>query len=642
MSDLIIIGGNLFEVDDDENFANTLASIFPGHRLMVIGRGGIHADQVDTAIDYLKKSYPQKNGATLFTELCADLVPLHLNKNKITIRMELNRIQLAIAADELLQKLLPKNRIQFTGLHLTEVRNILRLRGEIWRIAPAPVEENDFSNIICHCRTNIGTGIQYLHNRHTGEHVLTNEEFLKIRPLLRNDKKEAIARLKEIVHLNNQLNNQGYPEIVFLLPSDKKLNISVLYDILRMLEATAFPEDMDKVEMLFDQFSGLFSAQAGPGLTSDNPKSSQWRAITLCRLYNIDEKTTAEWALGLGPEFYLNIRWLPGARISGQNLLYEPDVNSRVKCLIKYYRQTRNDFISINLGCILCPLIERDHTGEEREVYIVTLGLPDDRKDIRHVRMSKWGVEHRLKKGSQIEQAINETKGYRDYIIDRLTAARALLLPVPIFKEIKLEDELDMNTIPVYYFEREYVPGIVTNRIPSELYSRSGFLGRLAKLLGAAAAASIVLGRADPKTNELYFDDGDEVIQLSESGLPVRVIMIETTGSFADWTTPMNKTLPHCLTHLALHMEKASTQGIAEEELSTAVDQFSNGLIAEIQRMKDLLCEPNSVLTSLFSDRTTEPKGIRNRWEGILRRLKTTDLDEIKKIITDEYPQNIA
>jgi len=503
---ITIIGDDFFETDKNGHFINRVAILFPGYCLMVVSRGGIHATQIITAATYLSKSHPELKEADLFAALCAEAVSLNLNGNTIIIRMESAKIRLALAADELLQRLVPKRRIQFTGLHLLEVRNSLRLRGENWRIAPAPVEEKDFSNIIRHCRIPIGTGTKYLYNKHTGEHVLTYAEFLKIRPLLRNNITEASARLKEIVCFNGMLNNEGYPELVFLTPSHQKIEIRILDEVLSLLKTAISPETLnpgesiDKVEILFDEFSRLFASLAGPELTIDNPGNGRWRAISLCRLYNIDEQTMAEWAFGLGPEFYLNIRWLPGARVSEQDLVFDPDVSPRVKSLINYYRRFRTDFSSINVGCITHPLTERDHTGEEREVYIVSLGFPDGRKDIRHVRMSKWDITHRLKKGLPLEQAISETRGYRDYIIDRLTAARALGLPIPVFQEIHIEEDYGKASIPVYYFEREYTPGIVTCRIPDNFYSKNDFLTRLAWFLGTSAAASLVLGRKDPRS----------------------------------------------------------------------------------------------------------------------------------------------
>jgi len=79
-----------------------------------------------------------------------------------------------------------------------------------------------------------------------------------------------------------------------------------------------------------------------------------------------------------------------------------------------------------HVGRVESPLTERDRSGEEREVYLVVLGLAGGTEDIRLVRMMKWEVYHRLKQGIPLEQAIGETIQYRNYIFDRLQAAATL------------------------------------------------------------------------------------------------------------------------------------------------------------------------------------------------------------------------
>ncbi len=629
---MVVIGIGYLPMGESDAVSNAIASIFPDYRLIIAG-SGIHCLQLNDAADYLRGKFPDTNPEALMAGLCRNAVPLHIRGNHVIIRTDPCNMEKALASDELLQKILPKGRIRFTGQHLAAVRNVLRLRGEIWRIAPAPVYEKDYEDLIRRSRVSISTGTMFFYNKHTGEHFLTYSELLKIRRLLRHDKAEAAARLREIVELSHLVNNHGYPELRFFIPSDHRIDILMLEDLLFLLENTNAYESMDEAEARFDQFLTQFAAQAGPGLTADDPACDIWRATALCRLYNIDEKTTAEWSLGLGPEFYLHIKWLPGGRICGDDVIFEPDASHKVKSLIQYYRQNQNGFTAINVGSIVAPLTRREKSDEAREVYIVSLSLPDGRKKIRHIRMSKWDVLHRIKKGESLEQAISETRQYRDYIVDRLTAACALGLPIPVFREIDIEDLSEFTPFPIYYFEREYIPGIVTDKIPSAFYARKGFLPRLAYLLGKSAAACLVLGRSDARTGQVFFDDGDELIQLDENGLPDNVVMIETTGSFNDWTTPVARMLSHCLFHLSHHLEKARDQGAREDEIESAIHRFAKGLIEEIQRMQRQIDNPQLRLSALFIDRTDENGGIRNRWNGILARIRETDTEELQKII---------
>lgn len=638
---ITIIGDDFLAKDHAGKPLNTLATIFPGFHLAVTGRNEIHGMQVERAVDYLKSSVPGVEASHLTENICRDAVCVNIFRERIILRIEQENIGKGLAADLLLQRFIPKASIQFTGLHIPEVRKALRLRGEIWRFSPPPIIERDFTDLLCHCRTRIRTGVRFFHNKHTGEHVLTYQEAEAIRPLFSDQEHDALASIREIIHLSRLLNHQGYPELSFLVPAGRSPDARILEEVAGSLAPDENPAEpsgrpihrIEKSRILYDRFLSQFADQAGPELLRDDPGSSLWRATVLCRLYNIDERTTAEWALGIGPEFYLNIRWLPGAQISGKEIRFEPEIPDRIRRLIEYYLRTRNDFVSINVGCIVAPLTDRDRTGEEREVFIVTLSLSDDRRDIRHIRMSKWEVVHRIKQGLPLEQAINDTRDYRDFILDRLAAIRTLGLPVPEFKEIDIQDELGTETIPVYYFERDYIPGIATDKIPLLFYARAGFLPQLAFFLGQAAAASLVLGRTDPRSNQLYYDDGDEIICLDASGLPAAFMLLETTGSFKDWTTPIENMLPHCIEHLARHMEKTRQQGGAQPEFSSALGSFADGLNNEIRRMQKLLDDPAGRLWSLFADRTNENGGIRCRWEGVLDRLGRTKPEHLEEII---------
>jgi hypothetical protein len=66
-----------------------------------------------------------------------------------------------------------------------------------------------------------------------------------------------------------------------------------------------------------------------------------------------------------------------------------------------------------------------------------------------------------------------------------------------------------------------------------------------------------VIGRASPRDGRLYFDDGDEMVQFTAAGLPERLFIAETTGSFGDWTTPLEAKLPQCLAKVRRHLDRA-------------------------------------------------------------------------------------
>lgn len=636
---LIVIGPDLFAKDDQGMPLSPIASVFPSFRTIVAGRG-IHAMQAVLMTEHLAQSVRQREHRELTAEeqeaVYNDAVALIVQDPVVIIRSDPNAMDRVFAADDILQCLLPKERIQFTGIQLPEVRRMLRRRGESWRITPAPRSTEEISHFIRSSRVHVSTGATYYQNAHTGGRFLTSEEFSRIRPLIGSDRREAIARLKEILSLSQLFNNEGARELSLFLPSDRSLPLHPLNDIISALERADSPGAAEEAERLFDRYAKWFADTAGAELASDGEDRSVWRTTMFCRLFGIHEQEIEEWVLGLSPEFHLNVRWLPGARIAAGELHFEPGASIRVRNLISHYWHNWEGLLAINVGRVESPQTKRDRTGEEREVYLIVLELSDGTENIRLVRMMKWDIIHRLKLGTHRDQAIGETFQYRDYILDRLMAAKELGIAIPVYTEIRLEEELPgLGVIPVFFFDRQYVPGIVTDKIPPARYGQPGFIVRLAGLLGQAATVSLILGRVCPRTGHVFFDDADEVIQFNGEGLPERLILAETTGSFTDWFTRAADILPHCLWHFSRHLAKARDQGIPHSELHAAVTAFADAVLAEVERMRERLTAHPS-LRNLFAGRSTEPGSIRCRWEGILNRLESTNTEELRRLILDD------
>jgi hypothetical protein len=633
-----IIGPDLFATDEQGKPLSPIASAFPEDGVIVTGRG-IHAMQAQTMLDFLRARTYREDRRELTKEeeeeVYQNSVALLIRHPVILIRSDPFAMEKVFTADELLQRLISKDCIQFTGIQQAAVRRRLRRRGESWRISPPPHSMPDIQRFIESSRVQVNTGATYYYNVSTGGRFITHQEFMKIRPLLHADRHEALARLEEISSLIRLTNNLGVHELSFFLPCEEALETDDLENLIEVLAAATSDMDLDEAEYLFARFSMKFAAAAGLELSVDSTNEAAWATTMFCRLYDINEKEVEEWALGLSPEFRLNVRWLPGARISGE-LLFESNTEDRIRKLMRHYWQMRPGIVSINVGRVESSQTIRDRTGEQRDVYLVVLGLADGTEDIRIVRMIKWDVMHRVKRGTPLHQAIAETIQYRDYIFDRLRAAAELGIPKLCYTEIRLEEEIaQLGRIPVFFFDRQYVVGIVTDKIPLGSYARPGFVVELAGLLGIAAAISLILGRACPRSGHVFFDDGDEVIQLGTDDLPERLTIADTTGSFTDWCTPVKDSLPHCLWHLALHLERAGQHGIEQAELNAAVAAFATSFTSEIQRMQRLLDSPEKNLRSLFADRTNEPGGIRHRWEAILRRLQTTEIQQVLQVILD-------
>jgi PAS domain-containing protein len=634
-----ILGPDFFAEDGQKRPLSPIASVFPSYEALVTGRG-IHAMQAMTMVDFLREQTARGEqrdmNAAEEQEVLRDAVSLLVRGGIVLIRSDPERMQHIFAADDVLLRVVPKDLVQFTGAHLLEVRQELRNRGECWRISPHPHSVEEICSYIRASRVQVGTGSHFYHNIPSGGRFLTYEEFMQIRPLLWSDRTEALARLNEIIDLTDLVNDQGARELGFFLPAGKSLDKAPLERLVDMLRSEDAGDRIDEMERLFDEFAAAYAREAGLELVTDDENNLTWRTTMFCRLTDINELEVEEWALGLSPEFYLNILWLPGARIVGGELRFEEKTEPRVRSLIEYYVKEREGLTSINVGRVESSQTVRDRTGEQRAVFLVVLGLADGGEEIRIVRMIKWDILHRINRGVSLNQAIAETLQYREYIFDRLRAAEAMGLPVPSFSAIELTEHVrGLGWVPTIFFDRPYVPGMVTDKIPGNCYARPEFVIRLARLLGEAAAFTLALGRASPQSGHVFFDDGDEVIQLDADALPRRVLLADTTGSFTDWITPMEEMLPHCLWHVGRHLERGREKGVSAAHLAKAVGAFTEGLRAEVTRLQATLRERADTVRSLFAGRSNEPGGIRCRAEGVAERLRHTPVEDLLRVVAE-------
>ncbi|HYA40641.1 MAG TPA: hypothetical protein VEF34_05030, partial [Syntrophobacteraceae bacterium] len=353
-------------------------------------------------------------------------------------------------------------------------------------------------------------------------------------------------------------------------------------------------------------------------------------------LFDIREEEIEEWALDLSPEFHLNVKWLPGASVVADELRFDTGVHNRVRGLISHFWEKSGDLLSINVGRVEQSQSSRNPSGEKgekREVYVVVTTTRDETDSIRIIRLIKWDVFHRIMLGIPLDQAIADTVKYRNYIFDRLHAAAMLGFPILSYTDIRLDEHVPgLGAIPAFFFQRQYIAGIVTDKIPIFCYKNPKFIENLSGLLGETAAFSLVLGRSSPSTGRIFYDDGDEVIQLNSICVPVRLIIIETTGSFADWTTPLLAMLPQCLIRFRAHLDRAFSSGAPPHLIKTSIAMFAEAFCKKVSATREIAFAPN--VRSLFDDRPPEQGGMRDRWEGIIHRLETADVKQLRDYIT--------
>ncbi len=640
-----LIGPDIFQENRPRKSVNAIASAFPDYNL-IVATPGIHATQGCVAEAYVlnqtagedparKKEAMGKISRNIYKNAAALLVIGF----DVIIRTNPKRMNNVFAADRLLQRFLPKKRIKFTGAHLSEIRESLRNRGEIWRISVMPSTPYMVKKFIQRRVVPVQTENVYYINHHTGERFLTYEKFMELFPVLASDPDAALPRLAEIVRLSQMTNHLGNSELRFFVKKGEAPDITPLENLVGLLERRDSSDDPENAAALFQQFAETFRRAAGD-LAADNPTNMIWRTAMFCNLSGLNEREIEEKALGMAPEFYLNILWLPGVRLKKGRPVFEPDVEDRVRRLIEHFINTAHHLLAVNIGRVESPLTVRDCTDQRREVFVAALSDKDAGVKIRIARMAKWDVIHRIRQGKPYEWAVSETAAYRNYISDRLRAIRSLEIAIPEFTEVEITDHAPgVGEYPAYFFIRDYYHGATTDKLPAGWYGRPGFIRRLAALLGKAAAASMVIGRVCARNHYLFFDDGDELIQLdSECGLPENLIFVETTGSFTDCRTALHRYLPQCLARLDRHIGRTREQRPDWRDDGTVRDIFIESLVAEVVRMQNLLAAHASELRSLFNDRPLAAGGIRSRWNLTLDRLAAADPDRFWEDYRREVP----
>ncbi|MBF0224483.1 MAG: hypothetical protein HQK76_03420 [Desulfobacterales bacterium] len=633
-----ILGPYFFEKDRNGKDLCRTGIILPKYNFIVTGVEP-HFELIQKLKDFLLLN--KKFDINLY-DIFQEVVCLQIKDSKIVIRPVPNDMERIFRADKILQRLFDKTFIEFSGIYDEKVRNEFRHRSQSWRVSPCPNNNEDICQCIKNSQCHVNTNSIYYYGFHTGERFLSYYEFIKIRSLIRENKKEAIIRLKEIVELTGKLNDRYYKELNFFLSKDQELPINLLEKLISVLEKDDI--NIDGSELLFDSFASIFREACGRELLEDDFEYPHWKTIMLCRLYNINERTLEEQSLGLSQEFSLNVRWLPGCYFEDNNPVFELNVEPRIRDLISYYLSTWENIVAINIGRIRLSLkigIDKaiaDKFGESRDVYVVNFELKSGETFVRIIRMIKWDVIHRLIQGKNKEQSINETNEYREYIWDRLNSSKCLGIAIPDFLEISIkENNIVFGEIPVFFFERPYYPGIVTDKIPKSYYETPGFIIKLSILLGIATASTLVLGRKCHKTGNLFFDNGDELVQFDSNNLPSNIVLIETTGSFYDWKSEFSEMLPYCLERFKKHLDKAIEKKCSQNDIKDAIDEYKLALMSELQRMKKLVSDDALKLYGFFDNKSSEDGGIRSRWEGILNRLSRTDINVLSELIDKTF-----
>lgn len=636
-----VIGPDPLAKDAEGRKLTRIATVFVGDNT-VVTLPGIHATQRLEFFDELAKQRKQSGLSPLTTQEERDrsdnAVDIVREDDCLLIRPDPNRMAAAIEADELLQQLVPKSRIRFLSTQDSRVRDVIKRRGECWRTAAEPASPAEMDDFIASSRKAIGLNEIYFYSRATGTHWLTCEEFARLREL---EDEDLHAQLQEIRRHSQTSNRLGNPEIGFF-SADANLGAEFRFRDFAAVHA-------NDVRPVYQQLVELFCRSVPNDLRVDDLSNPVWRTRMYSSLIAPCETSVQEEVLmGLSPEFFMQIKWLPGGRIEGHDLIWDsvfqqqenesaadPICDQNVKgYFLNLYREY-GDLEYANIGRVVQSLSQRTALAGRRGVYIGEIKRRDhDEEIVKIIRMQKWDVSQRLDEGKGLLQAMVEAEEYAEYILDRRLGCRQLGMELPLHISAHKIAEIYRGKHQAYrgtriwstYFARDYAHGIATDKIPMSRFAVPEFATRFARLMGEAAAANMVVGRCDVSQRPL-FDDGDEVLVSDGDGMPLRIVVADHTGAFGDYRTPLLNWADEYACPILSRSEGMN-------DLKSFIQAYVDACIEAFRHTQHEYRRRRAGFDMLFKHRPREEAGsFGYRWERVLQRLDTTDCDALGRAL---------
>ena len=639
-----ILGEPIFAKTPDGTLLSRVGTMFfktPG----LVTRRGVHAMQRAMWIDYLNEGRAaaglQPLTASEEEAEFAESVDLIFTDDHVLIRPDPDHMDLAFRADEELQKLVNKRKVRFLNTHAAKVRNALRARGENWRMARAPISQEDMAKIVESARVAIGEQPVYYYNEAVGTRYITAGGY-NVVSALPADKYRA--QIKEVVSFLKKRNRMGHPE-VDVFPTTTPIEIKKAF---RELDVDALGDT--ELRAAVDKIALDWRMSLPAELREESVENFDWRnAMCAVVTAGTNETNAAEQDLiqGISPEFYRQIEWLPGARVDRGEVIFDPlwDEYNRtrdpslaplcdfhVRNIIFNLMRLFNDIEFVNVGRIARSLARSPIVGSRHgSVYVIQCKTAEsDEVRLVLLRFQKWGVAEHLDEGKDMLTAMYEANQYMDYILDRRLACLQLGMNLPfhvgagrLTEKYLGENQYHGASVQAFYYARQYIRGTASDKIPPARFANPAFARRFAQLMGEAAAVDMVVGRRATETGEHMFDKNFEMVQTGPDGLPTRVVVTDHAGSFVNYKHEFAEYVPAYANVMRRRREFVQDYGAFCDAYVAAF----KGRLADMKAQ--YLAHPRA-FDELFSDRPYDQAGSgAYRWSCVLKRLAGCDPEAV-------------
>jgi hypothetical protein len=653
---IILLGEHPFARSAGGKLKTRIATAFPAHDLLVT-IPGIHVTQRQALLDHLDaerraRGEPPLTAAEREREwaLAVDLIVV---EGAVQIRPDPRALSLAFLADELLQRLLPKHRVRFLGLLDDRVREAIKRRGELWRITPLPRTAAEMSQMIARSRIGIGEGEIYYYSEVTGTRYLTVSEFEGLGAL--NDERLR-AQLSEIARHLGRRNAAGNPEVALF-----GAGAGIARSDFTSVDFASL--DHGRLRAVHAALAATFRASVRGPLRRDDPEDLEWKnAMVAALIGRENEMVTEQTLLGLSAEFFMQIEWLPGGRMENGELVLDTVlegaedgpavggetavgagpgeevgrlVDEKSRTFILNLVREHGDLEFVNLGRVSGSLSRRAAMPGRRGVYIAafkTRMAPEESVSI--LRLQKQGVREYLDEGLSLLDAMIRAEEYTEYTMDRRLGCRQL--GMNLSRRVVARKIRERYTPPqgpgfsiwTPYFEREYIRGIATDKLPPALFESREFAVRCARLLGHAAAPNIVLGRCDRSGTPL-FDDGDEVLVMDAEGMPGDIVVADHTGTFNDYSAALSE-------HAATYALPVTRRRPYLPDPGAFAAAYVAAFEERLQRLQEDYRRRRRAFDSLFAHLPRqEPGSLAYRWKAVLSRLDGTSPSALGDLVRE-------
>lgn len=630
-----LIGEDLLACDSCGRLRMRIATVFPRART-IITLPGVHATQrlafaEMVSAQRVADGFPALSDDELDQAMMA-AVDLVIDNDCILIRPDPADMALAFEADDLLQEIVSKKRIKFLHVLNPRVREAIQRHGERWRISALPRSQAEMQKMIVESRIGIGGRDIFYYNKTTGTRIITCQEFSQLAKL---SAPELRRHLQEIQKYAPRVNRSSNPEIVLFQSHDAGLvGALAAYDFEKMSE----PELRSAHAALERQFRESVPLD----FRRDDVADPAWRSQMYAELIgHTDKEISEESLLGLAAEFFMQVEWLPGGRMEEGEFIVDPVLeeeadqygsdcpssqlitDEKARGFIFNIIRDYGNLDFVNIGRVVGSLSTRKPSTGRRGVYVAEFKHRDAHNPIlRIIRMQKWGVREHLDEGKDLLSALLESEAYTEYILDRRLGCRQLGMNLPQRVAARKVSERYAGCNGRYrgrmiyaaYFERDYMPGLATDKIPANWFADEEFALPFARVLGRAAAPNVIVGRSNLE-GDVIFDDGDELVIQNQSGVCIDVMVADHTGTFQDYRSDLLDLAGAYMQPIAKRMEfLRNVQRFTDVYLEAFVDRFAQ-IQAEYRRRR-------RAFDTLFHHEDRDEAGsFAYRWEQVLRRL---------------------